>query len=829
MRLVIVSRPMLALSMLLAFGALFGVLSVNQGWSQPPNAGGQQSGATETELKLADQSKASNLVLSEKELKQAYEQDTQRGNQGRSRAYKTQITPHWYANNTRFWYRNDLRGGNREYVSVNTDDGKREPAFDHAKLASALSKAADSKYQADRLPFDSIEWVDDGKSLQFKVSGTNWKCNLGTYECVKLQTTNAVPPQDKPESETSSSAAAAPEAFADSLWPDGLAPEAQQPATQQAQRRRPADGSARSPDGKWTASIKENNVYIRSQAGDKETFLSKDGTADLAYGMLTWSPDNRTVVAFRIDPGERKEVHLVESSPKGGGRAKLASRPYALPGDKFTAYELNLFDVATQNQIKPQVDRVDFGTPRVRWKPDGHHLTYQKVDRGHQRFRIIEVDASTGQSRNIIDEKTNTFIWTAHGAGVYVNQLDATNEIIYESERDGWRHLYLIDAKTGTVKNQITKGDWVVRGVERVDAERRQIWFRACGRNQNQDPYLMHHYRINFDGTDLTALTEGNGSHTVQYSPNRDFLIDTYSRIDMPPVHELRRAADGKLMCKLEEADIGELKSSGWQAPEVFTAKGRDGKTDIWGIIHRPAKMDASKKYPVIEYIYAGPHDSHVPKSFNALRRNSTLTDLGFIVVQIDGMGTANRSKAFHDVCWHNLKDAGFPDRILWHQAVAKKYPYYDISRVGIYGTSAGGQNSTGALLFHPDFYKVAVSACGCHDNRMDKASWNEQWMGYPVGPHYAESSNIDNAHKLRGKLLLIVGELDTNVPPESTFRLVDALIKAGKDFDLLVVPGMGHSNGGTYGNRRLKDFFVRHLHGMTPPDWNAEQRSARR
>jgi dipeptidyl aminopeptidase/acylaminoacyl peptidase len=271
----------------------------------------------------------------------------------------------------------------------------------------------------------------------------------------------------------------------------------------------------------------------------------------------------------------------------------------------------------------------------------------------------------------------------------------------------------------------------------------------------------------------------------------------------------------------LEKADVSELKAAGWQPAEVFTAKGRDGTTDVWGIIMRPSKFDPAKKYPVIEYIYAGPHDSHVPKAFSGSRRSASLTELGFIVVQIDGMGTANRSKAFHDVCWHNLKDAGFPDRILWHQAVAKKYPYYDVSRVGIYGTSAGGQNSTGALLFHPDFYKAAVSACGCHDNRMDKASWNEQWMGYPVGPHYAASSNIDNAAKLRGKLLLIVGEQDTNVPPESTFRLVDALIKANKDFDLLVVPGMGHSDGGPYGRRRLQDFFVRHLHGVEPPDRN--------
>src|SRR5262249_14218557 len=326
------------------------------------------------------------------------------------------------------------------------------------------------------------------------------------------------------------------------------------------------------------------------------------------------------------------------------------------------------------------------------------------------------------------DEQSKTFIWTAHGSRPYLNYLNRTEEIIYGSERDGWYHLYLIDSKEGKVKNQITKGEWVVRDVDRVDDQKRQGWFRASGRKEGQDPYLIHYYRINFDGTGLVALTEGDGNHTIQYSPDRKYLIDTYSRVDLAPVHELRRVSDGKRVCELERADTSELQARGWEPPEVFAAKGRDGKTDIWGIICRPRKLDPKKKYPVIEQIYAGPHGSHVPKTFGAARGFASLTDLGFIVVQIDGMGTANRSKALHDVCWHNLKNAGLPDRILWHQAVAKKYPYYDISRVGIYGGSAGGQNSTAALLFHPEFYKVAVSSCGCHDNRMDKASWNEQW-----------------------------------------------------------------------------------------------------
>jgi len=269
------------------------------------------------------------------------------------------------------------------------------------------------------------------------------------------------------------------------------------------------------------------------------------------------------------------------------------------------------------------------------------------------------------------------------------------------------------------------------------------------------------------------------------------------------------------------------LLAAGWRAPEVFVAKGRDGKTDIWGVIHRPTNFDPSRKYPVIEAIYAGPQGSFVPKTFSATAQS--LAELGFIVAQIDGMGTNNRSKAFHDLCWKNLGDAGFPDRILWHKAVAAKYPYYDISRVGIYGGSAGGQNSTGALLFHPDFYKVAFSSVGCHDNRMDKIWWNEQWMGWPVGPHYSASSNVDNAGRLKGRLLLVVGELDTNVDPSSTMQVVNALIKADKTFDLLVIPGAGHGAGGEYGERKRNDFFVHHLLGVEPPAWNQMEKRPNR
>ena len=313
------------------------------------------------------------------------------------------------------------------------------------------------------------------------------------------------------------------------------------------------------------------------------------------------------------------------------------------------------------------------------------------------------------------------------------------------------------------------------------------------------------------DSGELVRLTEGDGTHEIEYSPDGEYLVDRYSRVDTAPVTELRRTEDGRLAAHLETADVSALEKAGWQRPERFSAKGRDGQTDIYGVIYKPTDFDPSKKYPVIEMIYAGPHSAHVPKRFSHHHGPQTTAEIGFILVQIDGMGTSHRSKAFHDVCWQNLGDAGFPDRILWMKAAAETRPWMDLSRVGIYGGSAGGQNAMRALIAHHDFYKAASADCGCHDNRMDKIWWNEQWMGYPLGEHYAASSNVDQAHRLEGDLLLIVGELDRNVDPASTMQVVDALIKADKDFEMLAIPGGGHGAAGTpYGRRRQRDFFVK-------------------
>ena len=423
-----------------------------------------------------------------------------------------------------------------------------------------------------------------------------------------------------------------------------------------------------------------------------------------------------------------------------------------------------------------------------------------------------------GIARTVVEDKSATFIDRAFKT--WFHWLDESNELIWMSERDGYNHLYLVDVPQGKIKRQITSGPWMVRAVQEVDAKNQMIYFYACGLRHGEDPYHEHYARTSFNGADFKLLTDIDATHEVTVSPHGKYFVARSTRADQKPATELRRRSDGHRIALLEESNIDALHAKSFPMPQRFTAKGRDGKTDIWGVIFTPSNLDPKKKYPVIEMIYAGPHDYHVPKAFYSYWLPQPLAELGFVVVQIDGMGTNWRGKAFHDVAWQNLKDAGFPDRKLWLKAAAKDRSYMDLSRVGIFGGSAGGQNAMGALLWHNDFYHAAAADCGCHDNRMDKIWWNEAWMGWPIGPHYAANSNVDNAHLLKGHLLLTVGEGDTNVDPASTMQVVDALIKADKDFDLLVIPGMGHGAGASspYARRRMHDFFIRHL-------WNREPR----
>ena len=454
------------------------------------------------------------------------------------------------------------------------------------------------------------------------------------------------------------------------------------------------------------------------------------------------------------------------------------------------------------------------------WSPDSSRFRFLYNERGHKRMALIELDAEKETARAIIDEQSMTFL--DYSQKTYLKELPKEAAWIWMSERSGWNHLYRIDSKTGDA-TPITSGEWLVRSVERVDEDTGHIWFRAMGVYPDQDPYHIHYGRIRADGSDLTWLTEGDGTHTIAFSPDRKFYIDSYSHMERPAVHELRRAKDGTRIAEIARGKIKKLRDIMNVLPQRFVAKGRDGATDIWGLIYAPSNLDPKQKYPVIEAIYAGPHGHHVPKPFTTWNSAQSLAELGFIVVRIDGMGTNWRSKAFHDVCWKNLGDSGFPDRMAWMRAAAKERPYMDLSRVGIYGGSAGGQSALRALLAHGDFYKVAAADCGCHDNRVDKLWWNEAWMGWPVDTTYVTKSNVTQAHKLTGKLLLTVGEVDRNVDPASTMMVVDALIKADKDFDLIVFPGRGHGAGSSkYGKRRRSDFFVRHLLDVEPR-WTKE------
>ncbi len=705
------------------------------------------------------------------------------------------VRPLWIGNRGIFMYEN-LTPSGREYVVINPLNHTRVPAFDQKRFAAAFEKVTGLKVVPGRLPIRNLIFSDRLGSFAFEYDGYNWICEKRDYSITKRDRLISGNRQ------------------AGWLW--GFRDETIGP---------PVD----SPDGKWKAFIRDYNVFIRSNTDGSEYQLSHDGgTGEYYSSYIRWSPDSKKLVSSRVRPAEKNFIHYIESSPSGQLRPRHFTYEYPKPGDAVPQFYPQLFDAISRKHIRVDDKNTDnqytqYSVNNLLWSRDGSYFTYEYNRRGHQLYQVLKVDAETGLSRVIIDERSPTFI--DYSGKRFRYDLEETDEIIWASERDGWNHLYLYDSERCELKNQITKGDWVVRGVEYVDAANRQIVFRAGGLEPG-DPYFIHYYRINFDGTDLTRLTDGDGTHEAFFSPDRNFFIDTWSRVDLPPVSVLRKTSDGSMVMALEKADISELLKTGIRLPEPFVARGRDGITDIWGIIIRPMNFDPSKKYPVIEYIYAGPHSNHVPKAFRPIHGEMhQLAELGFIVVQIDGMGTSNRSKAFHDVCWKNLRDAGFPDRIPWIKAAAASYAYMDTSRVGIYGGSAGGQNAAGAVLFHPEFYKVAVAACGCHDNRMDKIWWNEQWMGWPVGEEYALSSNVENAWRLKGKLLLINGEMDDNVDPASTEQFVNALIKAGKEFEYVFVPGAGHiSDGGSYGTRKQRDFFVRHLLGAEPPEWNLKE-----
>lgn len=572
---------------------------------------------------------------------------------------------------------------------------------------------------------------------------------------------------------------------------------------------------ARSHDGKHQVEIRDGAIFL-----DGQRRLEAPGEGWKWEGKPVWAPDSSRVAVFKTTDHPVREVHFVRSSPEESLQPEHFTHPYPKPGD-----ELNLpvpvilfLDERDPIEVSPELIRNPFSLRDFGWRPDSRRFLFEYIERGFGSHRIIEIDTeseSAEDSQRILVDETDKFVFVFGNS--FRKDLVGGEEILWLSERDGWNHLYLLDGKTGEVIRRLTEGQWVVKGVPHVDEAARIAVIEVVGRDPEQDPYHVHYASVNLDDGSLVELTEGDGTHRISWSPDGRHYLDTWSRVDHLPVHELRRFADGGLVATLAEGrGMEDLVEAGWQRPQRFVGKDRNGKYDIHGVVFRPRDFDPEKSYPVIEAIYAGPHGSFTPKEWR-LRHGAmaNIADAGFIVVKLDGLGTNHRGKEFQQVAYRNLIDSGFPDRIRWMRAAAAELPQMDLDRVGIYGGSAGGQSALAALLTHPGFYRAAAADCGCHDNRMDKIWWNEQWMDWPVGDHYEANANVTHIDKLEGDLLLTVGELDQNVDPSSTLQVVDALIRADKDFEFILVPGAGHGVGETpYLQRRRIEFFQESLGG---------------
>jgi dipeptidyl-peptidase-4 len=561
--------------------------------------------------------------------------------------------------------------------------------------------------------------------------------------------------------------------------------------------------------------IREYNVWLIKK-DKKDIQLTRNGREEDSFlSEFHYSPNKRYALGFRSTRVIPRKIPLLRSSPKDQVQPTIEFINYPKPGDPRPQRRPILFDLKKKTPIP--VDESPFldswSVQFKHWSKDSRSAHILFNQRGHEELALLSIDSSTGKVTDLVRESPDTFV--DYSQKTMLHWLDQSGQLIWASERSGWNHLYRINATTGEVINPITKGKWLVRKIEYVEEENEVVWFTAMGIHPDQDPYHLHLAKVNFDGSNLTILTQADGTHRWEFSPERSLFVDRWSRLDHPEVAELRSAQDGLLIKEIARQDISDLIKEGYSMPIRFSAPGRDGKTMIHGFLIQPTEFNPNQIYPVIENIYAGPHGFHVPKRFGLQISQRRLAELGFVIAKIDGMGTNWRSKKFHDHCWQNLADAGFPDRIAWLKAAAQKYSWLDLSRVGIYGGSAGGQNALSALLHHGEFYKAAVSDCGCHDNRMDKIWWNEAWMG-KMGPHYEQSSNVFHAHKLQGDLMLTVGELDKNVDPASTIQVVDALVRAGKDFEFFMIPGAGHGIGeGKYLFRKRIDFFIRSLLGV--------------
>ncbi len=647
------------------------------------------------------------------------------------------VKPNWI-DGERFWYRHDSASGRREFVLVDLNAGTKAPAFDRARMARALSQTLGRTVTDDSLPVDSLGFDAATKALRIQVGGKAYLVDARDGSLSESEALLGRARRFKPAAGPRRSRGGGADTeltfvnrtggevrlfwldtdgkphqygslrpdeqrkqhtFAGHVWQaeaadgkpilafvggdiPGVAIIEATASSEEDYQSAPqtAPDSFLSPDGKWQVVPRDYNLFLKDVKTAKETALTTNGSKDDAFDTPPyWSPDSRRLVAFQTVPAEEHKVYLVESSPTDQVQPRLHVNEYPKPGDRVAHPRPRLFDIASAKQIPVAEDLFPnpYDIDYTGWEPDRQRFVFRYNQRGHQVVRVCAIDGATGNVQAVIEETSPTFIdYSQKG---FLHLMPKTQEAIWASERSGWNHLYRYDTRTGQAV-PITQGEWVVRGVDRVDEAKRQIWFRAAGIVPGQDPYYVHHCRVNFDGSHLTVLTEGDGTHTVEYGPDGKYLVDTYSRVDLPPTSTARCGEDGKQVLALETG----TREAGVNVPERFAAKGRDSKTDIYGVIVRPSNFDPLKKYPVLENIYAGPQGAFVPKAWGGTDGMQALADLGFIVVQIDGMGTNWRSKAFHDVCWKNLADAGFADRIPWIKAAAETRPYMDVKRVGI-------------------------------------------------------------------------------------------------------------------------------------------------
>ncbi len=596
-----------------------------------------------------------------------------------------------------------------------------------------------------------------------------------------------------------------------------------------------------SPDGKKAAFIKDWNLWVRDLETKTETQLTTDGVKDFGYAtdnagwthsdkaILLWSPDSKKIATFQQDQRNVSDMYLVSTNV---GAPKLSAWKYPLPQDKeIIKIHRVIIEIDPVNVIRlkmPPDDRRGTLCDDIscsgafddnEWNADASKLAFVSTTRDHKEAKLQIADAATGGVTHVMTEKVATQYESGQGT-INWRYLPATNEFIWYSERDDWGHLYLYDT-SGKLKHQITKGNFVVTKLLKVDDKNRVLFFEANGRESGRDPYFTHFYRIDFDGKNLKLLTPEDGNHQISLSNDEKYFVDNYSKPDVPQISVLRDM-NGKLIATLEKADISRLIASGWKPPTPITVKSRDGKWDLYGLMFTPTNLDRAKKYPVVNYIYPGPQGGGVgTRNFGTARSDhQALAELGFVVVIIDGTCNPDRSKSFHDACYGDMADNTIEDQIAGLKQLAEKNPYMDLTRVGVWGHSGGGFATADAMFNYGDFYKVGISESGNHDNRNYEDDWGERYIGLMVGDNYEKQANQISAKNLKGKLLLAHGGMDDNVPPYNTYLVVDALVKANKDFDLIIFPNARHGYGQAsfYMMRRRWDYFVRHLLGAEPP-----------